>query len=834
MNRTLLLAAAFAASLGLVAAGAHGQALGTAFTYQGELQQAGAPADGSFDFQFRLFDAPNGGAQIGPTVDGPGVQVRGGLFALPLDFGPAQFAGDAQWLQIAVRPSGSGPYTTLDPRTPITPTPYALGAAVALGDSVTGLSIVDGSVGSADIDAAQVQRRITGSCPAGQYIRLVNQDGSVTCGADAGGGVTSIATGAGLTGGPITASGTIAIANGGVGTAQINSAQVQRRITGVCPAGRYVRVVNEDGSVGCAEPTNAWQLNGNLAEFAPGAFLGFTDNAPLEFRTRNVRSLLLSPSANTLSGLPITATVIAGSYANEVPLDVRGATISGGGAVLGSNDPLPGAAPNVVSDHYGVVGGGVGNTAGNDNGSVADATLATVGGGFGNTASGQLSTVSGGQTNAAAGPFATIAGGANNQATGNASTVAGGLENLASDVLATIAGGERNTASGNSSTVSGGADNTASGDDSTVSGGAVNTASGARATVAGGSQNAASALGSAVAGGRANTASGAESSITGGADNTASGFASAVLAGTLNTASGELSTVSGGLLNCAGGSRSWAGGERAKVRPGTQSGPAGQGCAGVAVAGTLGDQGSFVWADTSAGDFVSTGTNQFLARSSGGFGFNTNSIPLVVDMALQARAGATNADLWLKPNTHNRGINLTMLPTTGAAEFRISQFDGTTFVNRLNIESDGDLVVTAQAFKPGGGSWANPSDARLKTDVSPLSGALERLLALRGVSYRYKPEDTPSELYLPGVQVGFLAQEVEAVFPDWVGETGSGYKTVGPRGFDALTVEALRELRAESATIDGAQGERLSALEAENLELRQRLERLEALLAAPR
>ena len=42
-----------------------------------------------------------------------------------------------------------------------------------------------------------------------------------------------------------------------------------------------------------------------------------------------------------------------------------------------------------------------------------------------------------------------------------------------------------------------------------------------------------------------------------------------------------------------------------------------------------------------------------------------------------------------------------------------------------------------------------------------------------------------------------IAQEVEEVFPDWVSEGGHGYKTVTFRGFEALTVEALRDLREE-------------------------------------
>ncbi|MBK7145503.1 MAG: hypothetical protein IPH76_09945 [Xanthomonadales bacterium] len=162
---------------------------------------------------------------------------------MPLDFGPAQFAGDRQWLEIQIRPVGSGSYETLRPRTEVTAAPYAWGAKAALADSVTSTSIVDGTLGSVDVNAGQIQRRITGTCPAGQYARVVNVDGTVTCGTDAGGTVMSIASGAGLTGGPITTTGTISVAPGGIGATQIDDAQVQRRVIGNRPAGQYAGAV---------------------------------------------------------------------------------------------------------------------------------------------------------------------------------------------------------------------------------------------------------------------------------------------------------------------------------------------------------------------------------------------------------------------------------------------------------------------------------------------------------------------------------------------------------------------------------------------------------------
>jgi len=99
--------------------------LGTAFTYQGQLKNAGDPVNDTCNFQFSLWDDVSGGAQIGTTQTKSGVAVTDGLFTVQLDFGAAAFQGDARWLAIAVRCSGNSAYTALTPRQPPTAAPYA-------------------------------------------------------------------------------------------------------------------------------------------------------------------------------------------------------------------------------------------------------------------------------------------------------------------------------------------------------------------------------------------------------------------------------------------------------------------------------------------------------------------------------------------------------------------------------------------------------------------------------------------------------------------------------------------------------------------------------------
>lgn len=97
----------------------------TSFNYQGNLKSGGVDANGSHDFEFALFDAASGGAQLGATVTQSGVTVTNGTFAAVLDFGN-QFPGAGRFLEIRVRQAGGGAFTPMTPRQQILSTPYAV------------------------------------------------------------------------------------------------------------------------------------------------------------------------------------------------------------------------------------------------------------------------------------------------------------------------------------------------------------------------------------------------------------------------------------------------------------------------------------------------------------------------------------------------------------------------------------------------------------------------------------------------------------------------------------------------------------------------------------
>lgn len=109
------------------------------------------------------------------------------------------------------------------------------------------------------------------------------------------------------------------------------------------------------------------------------------------------------------------------------------------------------------------------------------------------------------------------------------------------------------------------------------------------------------------------------------------------------------------------------------------------------------------------------------------------------------------------------------------------------------------LVASGNALKPGGGAWGSVSDVKLKKNVKAMTGVLDKLLKLRGVHYEWR--DPAKHANLTGRQMGLVAQEVEEVFPEWVGTDANGHKTVTVRGFEALVIEALRELKAENEAL---------------------------------
>nr|VFK11322.1 MAG: hypothetical protein BECKLPF1236B_GA0070989_102220 [Candidatus Kentron sp. LPFa] len=126
----------------------------------------------------------------------------------------------------------------------------ACGKDADSGGDITGVTAGSGLSGGGSsgavtlsVDTAQIQKRVTGTCPAGQSIRVIDAAGGVTCEADndSGGDITGVTAGDGLTGGG--SSGTVSL--------KVDTAKIQKRVSGNCAVGRSIREIRADGTVVC-------------------------------------------------------------------------------------------------------------------------------------------------------------------------------------------------------------------------------------------------------------------------------------------------------------------------------------------------------------------------------------------------------------------------------------------------------------------------------------------------------------------------------------------------------------------------------------------------------
>ena len=251
MKNTLSRSLGFAlgCALALLVFAADSRAQTSTFTYQGNLTNGGALANGGYDLQFKLYDQLSGGALQGSpsTVTVSGVTVTAGVFTVELDFGAAAFPGAARFLEISVRPAGSGGFTTLSPRQQLSSTPYAIRSlsaatadAAANATSATNATYFSGPLGG-DVTGTQGTTTVAmvGGVSAANIANgatlannaTTNNDGSTIVKRDSTGGFSAgsiTATGfngdgSGLTNlNPNNVNGVLSVAKGGTGSSTQN------------------------------------------------------------------------------------------------------------------------------------------------------------------------------------------------------------------------------------------------------------------------------------------------------------------------------------------------------------------------------------------------------------------------------------------------------------------------------------------------------------------------------------------------------------------------------------------------------------------------------------
>jgi len=206
------------------------------------------------------------------------------------------------------------------------------------------------------------------------------------------------------------------------------------------------------------------------------------------------------------------------------------------------------------------------------------------------------------------------------------------------------------------------------------------------------------------------------------------------------------------------------------------------------------------------------GESVYIYPGAGGAGFGGGTVGATGNIFLAYDNLATAA----QGNVAIGTADLDGTPAIGRLVVRGSTNDGSTNifvgrdsdgVNMATIDTNGNLVMTASARFAAIGSGAsagalhytadgtlttNTSDVRLKENIVDLSNSLDKVLKLRSVNFTWKSDPGL------GMRVGFIAQEMEQIFPELVftnpvdGFMGIDYESLVP-----ILTKAIQEQQVQ-------------------------------------
>src|SRR5207237_4405590 len=186
-------------------------------------------------------------------------------------------------------------------------------------------------------------------------------------------------------------------------------------------------------------------------------------------------------------------------------------------------------------------------------------------------------------------------------------------------------------------------------------------------------------------------------------------------------------------------------------------------------------------------------------------------------------AVGSNAGGNLTTGSNNIGIGANVLGVAGEANtIRIGK-QGTqkaTFIAGISgVAVTGSTVVVNSTGKLG----VATSSARFKQAIKPIDKASEAILALKPVSFRYKPEIDPDGI----PQFGLIAEEVEKINPDLVGRDENGKATTVR--YEAVNAMLLNEFLKEHRKVE-QQEAAIEQLKASAAQQQKQIESLNAMV----
>ncbi len=269
-------------------------------------------------------------------------------------------------------------------------------------------------------------------------------------------------------------------------------------------------------------------------------------------------------------------------------------------------------------------------------------------------------------------------------------------------------------------------------------------------------------------------------------------------------------------------------------------------------ANTTGSQNAFF--GQAAGQMNTTGGSNAFFSASAGLSNTTGSNNTIIGRSANVGAGnltnATAIGALAQVNTSNSLVLGSINGVNGATADTLVGIATTAPLDRLHVAGnirvgtgttgcvrDADATVIAGTCS---------SDARLKRNITPFANLLNKLTQLQPVTFHWRSEEFKERHFGTTLSFGLIAQEVEKVLPELVTEDEQGYKAVNYSKLPLLTLQAIKELKAENDALRkenaaiqqqqqkqfAAQQSQLAAQQAQLAAQQQQLEALKNLIYA--